>query len=53
MDHPRGIQRPYVHVSSEEKARAERQRRKAAKERGFEILMAELRARRIKRERGW
>ena len=45
MDHPSGIERPYVHLSDAEKAKRAKAYRDEAKERGKAIRAAEWRAR--------
>lgn len=45
MDHPSGIERPYVHVTAAEKAERSRAYREEAKERGRAIRAAEWKAR--------
>ena len=44
MDHPRGVQRPYVHVTDAEKARRTKAKREEDRARGEAIRKAELRA---------
>lgn len=44
-DHPRGIERPFVHVTDADKARRSKADRDAAKAKGEAIRLAELRQR--------
>ncbi len=43
VDHPRGIERPYVHVTDAEKAKKSKAYRDEAKDRGRAIRRAEMR----------
>jgi hypothetical protein len=43
--HPQGVERPYVHVTAEEKARKGKTYREIAKERGRAIRAADWKAR--------
>jgi len=42
LDHPSGIERPYVHVTAAEKAKAAREKRAERKANGIIIILAEL-----------